>query len=84
MVPGEPHHITQRGNRPQPTLFGDEDCAAYLELVRTGRPLGSEESVAGLEGKLGRRLRPRRPGRKRKGRQVWCPPNSLPMPGVSG
>ena len=28
-----PHHITQRGNRRQPTFFCDEDYAAYLELM---------------------------------------------------
>lgn len=33
VVPGEPHHITQRGNRRQRTFFGDEDCRAYLELM---------------------------------------------------
>ena len=31
---------------------------------RTGRPLGSEEFVMDLEARLGRRLRPRRPGPK--------------------
>ncbi len=33
VVPGLPHHITQRGNRPQQTFFCDEDYAAYLELM---------------------------------------------------
>jgi putative transposase len=28
-----PHHITQRGNRRQPTFFGEEDYAVYLELM---------------------------------------------------
>jgi putative transposase len=28
-----PHDVTQRGNRRQPAFFGDEDCAAYLELM---------------------------------------------------
>jgi putative transposase len=28
-----PHHVTQRGNRGQPTFFGDDDYAAYLELM---------------------------------------------------
>jgi len=28
-----PHHITQRGNRRQATFFGEEDYAAYLELM---------------------------------------------------
>ncbi len=33
VVPGLPHHITQRGNRRQQTFFGDEDYAAYLDLM---------------------------------------------------
>ncbi len=33
VVPGYPHHITQRGNRRQSTFFCDEDYAAYLDLM---------------------------------------------------
>lgn len=33
VVPGLPHHITQRGNRRQTTFFGEDDYAAYLELL---------------------------------------------------
>jgi putative transposase len=33
VVPGLPHHITQRGNRRQQTFFRDEDYAAYRELM---------------------------------------------------
>ena len=33
VVPGLPHHITQRGNRRQRTFFHDEDYAAYVELM---------------------------------------------------
>jgi len=33
VVPGLPHHITQRGNRRQQTFFRDEDYVAYLELM---------------------------------------------------
>ncbi len=33
MIPGFPHHITQRGNRRQQTFFGDDDYEAYLELM---------------------------------------------------
>jgi putative transposase len=33
VVPGMPHHITQRGNRRQQTFFNDEDYEAYLELM---------------------------------------------------
>jgi putative transposase len=32
-MPGVPHHITQRGNRRQQTFFGDEDYAAYVDLL---------------------------------------------------
>ncbi|HDZ43994.1 MAG TPA: transposase [Phycisphaerae bacterium] len=34
VVPGFPHHITQRGNRRQRTFFNDDDYRAYLELMR--------------------------------------------------
>jgi len=33
VVPGMPHHITQRGNRRQQTFFGADDYRAYLELM---------------------------------------------------
>ncbi len=33
VMPGVPHHITQRGNRRQQVFFDDEDYAAYLELM---------------------------------------------------
>ena len=33
VVPGIPHHITQRGNRRQQTFFIDEDYHTYLELL---------------------------------------------------
>ena len=33
VIPGMPHHVTQRGNRRQQTFFHDEDYAAYLELM---------------------------------------------------
>ncbi len=33
VVPGLPHHITQRGNRRQQTFFGEEDYTAYLDLM---------------------------------------------------
>ena len=31
VAPGYPHHVTQRGNRRQPTFFGDENHAAHRE-----------------------------------------------------
>jgi len=33
VVPGLPHHVTQRGNRRQQTFFHAEDYAAYVELM---------------------------------------------------
>ncbi len=33
IVPGMPHHVTQRGNRRMETSFGDEDYRAYLTLL---------------------------------------------------
>ena len=33
VIPGMPHHVTQRGNRRQETFFHDEDYAAYIELM---------------------------------------------------
>ncbi len=34
VVPGFPHHVTQRGNRRQPTFFSDSDYRHYLDLLR--------------------------------------------------
>jgi len=34
VVPGIPHHVTQRGNRRQPTFFSDGDYALYLRLLK--------------------------------------------------
>lgn len=34
VVPGCPHHVTQRGNRCQRTFFAEEDYARYLKLIR--------------------------------------------------
>ena len=33
VVPGYPHHITQRGSRRMKTFFSDDDYRAYLELI---------------------------------------------------
>jgi len=35
VVPGYPHHITQRGNRRQQTFFEDSDYLAYIDLLST-------------------------------------------------
>jgi putative transposase len=34
VIPGVPHHLTQRGNRRQQVFFGEHDYEAYLELMR--------------------------------------------------
>jgi putative transposase len=33
VIPGLPHHITQRGNRKQPVFFSDDDRHAYCEII---------------------------------------------------
>ena len=33
VIPGMPHHVTQRGNRRQPTFFCEDDFGAYVELM---------------------------------------------------
>jgi len=33
VAPGYPHHVTQRGNRRQPTFFPDGDYQAYVDLM---------------------------------------------------
>lgn len=36
VVPGIPHHVTQRGNRREPVFFDDGDQLRYLALVAEG------------------------------------------------
>ncbi|MBO6560633.1 MAG: transposase [Nisaea sp.] len=38
VVPGLPHHVTQRGNRRQTTFFTEADYAAYLEILADALP----------------------------------------------
>jgi putative transposase len=33
VIPGIPHHVTQRGNGRAPTFFGDDDYALYRDLL---------------------------------------------------
>lgn len=35
VLPGIPHHVTQRGNGRQQTFFCDDDYAAYRDLLTT-------------------------------------------------
>ena len=36
VLPGIPYHVTQRGNRRQPTFFEDGDFALYRDLLAEG------------------------------------------------
>jgi len=55
VVPGYPHHITQRGNRRMPAFFSDADYEAYLALVAEHCAAWREASVAaGTRFPLGR------------------------------
>jgi putative transposase len=38
VVPGYPHHVTQRGNRRQKTFFNADDYQAYLEFITLAKP----------------------------------------------
>ena len=54
VVPGVPHHVTQRGNRCQDTFFRNEDYESYLDLMSEwcGK-CGVPESEEGLSRAIG-------------------------------
>jgi putative transposase len=39
------HHITQRGNNREPVFFVDDDRKVYLELLETGKPGETGDSL---------------------------------------
>ena len=41
VVPGLPHHVTQRGNLREPAFFGAEDCQ-FLPITTAARRAGAE------------------------------------------
>jgi putative transposase len=43
VVPGLPHHVTQRGNRREPVFFGAEDYRLYRRLIRAAARRAGEE-----------------------------------------
>ena len=43
VVPGLPHHVTQRGNRREPVFFGAEDYQFYRRLIATAARRGGAE-----------------------------------------
>ena len=70
VLPGLPHHVTQRGNNRQDVFFTEDDTIveALRKAARNGRPLASDSFLARLETAVGRRLRPLPRGRPRKRR----------------
>jgi putative transposase len=47
VIPGFPHHVTQRGNDRQRVFFEDGDRVLYLDLLR--RPAKEENDRQGEE-----------------------------------
>ena len=70
VVPGYPHHVTQRDKRGpdwQAYLASKVETEILDSIARhshTGRPLGSHDFINKLQSITGRCLAPRRPGRK--------------------
>lgn len=56
----------------------EKESEALKLHERTGRPLGSENFVIGLEKKLGRLLRPGKPGPKPKANSIMSPNRVMP------
>jgi putative transposase len=48
IVPGLPHHITQRGNRCEPVFFGAEDYRLYRGLIATAARRANAENLGVL------------------------------------
>jgi len=46
IIPGAPHHVTQRGNRGRPIFFSDADRILYLDLLRQGCAAARVECLA--------------------------------------
>jgi putative transposase len=46
VIPGAPHHVTQRGNRLEPVFFSDDDRLLYLDLLRQGCAAAHVECLA--------------------------------------
>ena len=47
IVPGLPHHITQRGNRRQRTFFSAGDYQAYVDLMADWSAVGDRANAVG-------------------------------------
>ena len=72
VIPGLPYHVTQRGNRLQPTFFGSAEGQQATRALRmaetTGRPIGDADWPALIEQQSGRTLAARKRGPKPNGR----------------
>ena len=71
VVPGRAHHVTVKPVLDRIPYFRelleastDDDFTDLRRAEATGRPLGTEDFVAGLEELLGRPIARRAPGRK--------------------
>jgi REP element-mobilizing transposase RayT len=60
VMPGWPHHVTQRGNNRQTVFYKDHDREMYLEL------LAEKEGIRQIEVCLDRSLQPRNRGQSRE------------------
>jgi hypothetical protein len=58
VLPGIPHHVTQRGNGRRRTFFGDCDYAHYLSLLRHSCRKNGTLAAAVGKGTLGRVFTP--------------------------
>ena len=43
VVPGYPHHVTQRGNHRQSTFFNENDYKYYIKLISESSKLSATE-----------------------------------------
>jgi putative transposase len=43
VIPGLPHHVTQRGNRRETVFFNDDDYLAYLDLLKSAVEISGSE-----------------------------------------
>ena len=51
VVPGYPHHVTQRGNRRQKTFFCTDDYLTYLDFIEAALPCSSRKPIVDIRAK---------------------------------
>ena len=72
VIPGMPHHVTQRGNRRGTTFFEEDDFLANRELLADAAAAAGTK-VAALEERSGRVLAAQRRGRKGSENRLLSP-----------